>query len=336
MNGSSRATPCCDRTFVYGEAVGDVGCQAEHGIGTEQGIGNDQPPVRRVVEAALEPLRGCVHRAVGCVREQSAGQAAQPFGANRVTLVGHGRRTDLIAVERLGEFTDTLQQAQVGAELVACLADAREGGQQLAVLLARIGLAGDRERCFETEAPSNCTIQGGDLLAVALKQGHVAGLGARRTLGAATTERLQPMLDLLEVAEEILKPQAGALADRGELRRLEMGIGQRGRRPMTLGELGQGFDGCGGPPAQQDQSLTKQQDVGVVGNEGTGGTEMENAARVAGLFGKVAQMGHDVVPSLSLELGHAVEIDLVTGSLEGGQLAFVDCQPELLLRRGEG
>ena len=61
--------------------------------------------------------RHIVMREIGGVGQKPAGETAETFGANRVALVGHGRGTDLIAIEGLGELADALQQTQVGLEV---------------------------------------------------------------------------------------------------------------------------------------------------------------------------------------------------------------------------
>ena len=46
-------------------------------------------------------------------------------------------------------------------------------------------------------------------------------------------------------------------------------------------------------------------------------------------------MGHDIVAGLPLELGDPVEIDVVGGVAQGGELLLRNAEPELALRLGQ-
>ena len=72
------------------------------------------------------------------------------------------------------------------------------------------------------------------------------------------------------------------------------------------------------------ERVALQQDVGVVGDVGAGGAEVEDAAAGGGLLGEVAQMGDHVVAGLALELGDALEIEARGRFLEAPDLLFGD------------
>ena len=54
-------------------------------------------------------------------------------------------------VERFGELAHPLQETQVGAHLVAALGDPRQGLQHAGILLAGVGLSGERDRFGEAK-----------------------------------------------------------------------------------------------------------------------------------------------------------------------------------------
>ncbi|MEZ5331269.1 MAG: hypothetical protein R2991_04280 [Thermoanaerobaculia bacterium] len=64
-------------------------------------------------------------------------------------------------------------------------------------------------------------------------------------------------------------------------------------------EVGERQDGRGQTAFDQLQRLARQQDVGVVGDEGAGGAQVEDPARLAGELGEVLQVRHDVVARLA-------------------------------------
>ena len=216
--------------------------EAEDGVAGQEGVGEHEPAVGGVVEAALEPLRRGVDRTVQRVGHDPARQAAHALGAHRVALVGHRRRADLVLVERLRELAHPLQEAQVGAHLVAALGDAGEGGEHLAVELAGVGLAGDRHRAGEPEPGGDPGVELADLGMVAGEQGEEARLRAGGPLDSAAAQRRQPVVDLGQVEDEVVRPQAGALADGRQLRRLEVGVGETGQGAVARGEGGEAGD----------------------------------------------------------------------------------------------
>ena len=75
-------------------------------------------------------------------------------------------------------------------------------------------------------------------------------------LTPAAAQGRQPVLDLGEVEDEVLRPEAGALADRRQLRRLEVGVGETGQGPVPPGESRQA-DERGGDPAPRSSSASR-------------------------------------------------------------------------------
>ena len=144
------------------------------------------------------------------------------------------------------------QQPQVGAELVRRLAQAGQRVEHLAIDLARVGLAGDRVDVVEAHLAGDQPVELADLVVVAAEQGEEAGLRAGRALGAAEAQGRQAVLDLVQVEQEIVAPQAGPLADGGQLGRLEVREAQRrpGRASCSA-NAGQGVDDADQPVAQQ-------------------------------------------------------------------------------------
>ena len=69
---------------------------------------------------------------------------------------------------------------------------------------------------------------------IALEQGEETGLCAGRALDAAKSQRLQAMLQLMQIENEIMAPQTGAFAHRGQLGRLE--VREAERRPGRASE----------------------------------------------------------------------------------------------------
>ena len=86
---------------------------------------------------------------------------------------------------------------------------------------------------------------------VAVKEVEERGLGAGGSLAAEKPERLDPVADFLGVEGKILGPERGAFAHRGELRRLEVGVGKTGLRGPLAGKAGQDVEERHDPAEQQ-------------------------------------------------------------------------------------
>ena len=228
---------------------------------------------------------------------------AHALGTNRVALVGHGRGADLLGLERLGEHAETLEQAYVGAELVERFADSGEGRQDLGILLAWIRLAGDGPARRETELLSDQAVQPPDFVVIAVEEGEVAGLGAGRSLRAAASEaRETRSRSSRGRTQEILQPEAGPLAEGRQLCRLKVRVGQRRNGSRRQRELEQAANRRYQTGLDDRQRLARQQHVGVVGQKGARGAEMQDAAGAGlgsiGQLREVAQVRDYVVAGL--------------------------------------
>ena len=141
-----------DHVLPHLEPGRDVGGEHQDRVGGEERLGKREPAVGAVVERALQPLGGGGVGAVGLERDDEPRERADPLGAHRVPLVRHGAGADLLRLERLEQLALVLQQAEVAGHLRRRLRDAAQGVEDLAVDLARVGLAGHGERVARTPA----------------------------------------------------------------------------------------------------------------------------------------------------------------------------------------
>ena len=117
--------------------------EQQNRVDGQKGLRDDQPAVGAVVERSFQPLGGGGGGGAGLQAEDKAGQSANPLGAHRIAFVGHGRRADLLGLERFFELLAALQQPQIGGGFRRALGHARQGVEHLGVDFAGIGLAGD-------------------------------------------------------------------------------------------------------------------------------------------------------------------------------------------------
>ncbi len=210
------------------------------------------------------------------------------------------------------------------------LAHPGQDRQNLRILLAGIGLTGNRKALGEADSFSHHAVQLSNLAVVAFEQGQVAGLGAGGSFDAPRSHHLELSTLGLQVEKGVLQPEAGPLAHGCQLSRLEVGEGECGDSASPAGEVSQFPSHRGCSLADQLESLTHQDHVGVVGDECGGSAQMEDTASISGLFSEMAQMGDHVVSCLTLDLGYPIEIHVVRHRFQLRDLFFGDGQAHQL------
>ena len=249
--------------------------------------------------------------AAGRQRQHEPGQRAHPLGPHRVPLVGHRRRADLLGLERLLDLALVGQQPQVGAEPVGALGDPRQRAEHLGVDLARVGLARDGIGLGEAERLGHHAVERLDLGVVAVEELEEAGLRAGRPLDPQELQLGEPLLDLAQVEDQLVAPERRALADRHELRRLEVGVAQAGQRLVPLGEPCQGVDRGGRLVADDLQRRADQDQVGVVGDVAARGAQVDDRPGHGRGVAQGVDVRHHVVAEPPLVPRGGVEVDRV-------------------------
>ena len=157
---------------------------------------------------------------------------------------------------------------------------------------------------------------------VAVEEGQKAGLRAGRPLRPAEFEVGEPVLDLLQVEYQVVTPKRGPLADRCRLGRLQVREAEARQIAVRCGEFRQDVDGCHQPAAEDFQSLPHQDQIGVIRDVTARRAEVDDAPRIRTTVTIRVDMGHHVVPQLPLVLGGPVEIDVVDGGFQLGDLGL--------------
>ena len=315
-------------------------------VGGKERFGEGEAPIRGIVESPLEPL-GCM-RPVAVVgdREQPAGEGVHPLALHRVPFVGHRGRPDLLLPERLLDFLHVLKEADVVRELRGRRREAREGGKDEGVLLARVRLAGDEEAIGEARLLGDEPVEALGLVGVAVEERHERGLCSGCSLAAEEAQLVGPAHQLAVIEGEVLKPEARALAHRGGLRGLEMREAEAGEVAVRARESGEPADDAHGALREEPERLTDDEKVGVVSDEGRCRPEVQDSLRRGRDLAEGVEMGHDVVLRLALvpvggrELrvgGHEVRPKSLERGLRNGKpelpLGLREPEPELSPRR---
>ena len=284
--------------------------QDQDPVAREERLGDREPPVGRVVERSLEPLGRRRHRRVERKSDDVPGQAADALGAHRVALVGHRGGADLGCLERLLDLAVVLKEAQIRADLVGRLGEARERLDDPIVLLARVGLARDDLAAFEPGAARDRAVELLDLRRIAVEEEKKGRLRAGRALRSQETQLFPAAPDLLEVRQEVERPERDPLADRRGLRGLVVGVGERRGRAVLARERPHPAKHGDESPLDDSERFAHDDQIRVVGDVGGGRAPVDDPARGRRGLAEDANVRHDVVAGALLFPRRRVEIDV--------------------------
>src|SRR4051794_23225566 len=107
----------------------DILHQHEDSIGSQKALWYHEAAVGAVVERALEKLDTVCLIRVRLEAENEASERVYALTAHWISLVCHGRRADLVLLERLFDLPDRLQDAHVTRELGGARGNASNGAQ---------------------------------------------------------------------------------------------------------------------------------------------------------------------------------------------------------------
>ena len=146
---------------------------------------------------------------------------------------------------------------------------------------------------------------------VALEDLEEARLRAGRSLHAAEGKRAAAVIDILDIEHQVLHPERGALADRRELRGLKVRVAERRLVAPLLGERRQRAKHVERAAAKQIQPATHQNEIGVVGDVGAGGAQMDERLCLRRDVAEGMHVRHHVVTETVLVTGDRIEVDVV-------------------------
>mmetsp|Transcript_44083 Transcript_44083/g.134213 ORF Transcript_44083/g.134213 Transcript_44083/m.134213 type:complete len:394 (+) Transcript_44083:457-1638(+) len=325
-----------DHVGPHVQPVGNVCQEGQNHVHREESLRKDDAPNGRIVQRPLEPL---IRVRVGSGVRQAHGvprQGTHPLGAHRIALVRHGRGSDLGLGEGLLHLLQVGEEADVAAHFVRRLGNAREDAEYIEVDLAGVRLSRDGDGPLEPHELADALVQHLHLLVIAVEQFQEGRLRPRRSLHAAHGEVVDLPRDPLQVEEQILHPQRGALPDRRQLRRLVVRESERGKVPVLHGELLQDADRLYELPPYEDERVPNLNNVGVVPHVARRRAEVDDGHRRRRRLSEGVDVSHDVVAELPLLLGGKLKVDVVQLRAHLLELLVRYVDAELLLGGREG
>ena len=238
------------------------------------------------------------------------------------------------AAERLLQLADALQQPDVRSEARGARPDTRERTENPLVDLAGVDLSDDVVDARETEHLGQLPVELVHPLAVA-QELLERRLRAGRAPCPSQSQVVQGRIDLIEVEEEVLQPQARPLAHRGGLRGLEVRVAERREIAVLAGELRQRRRDRGKAVAHEPKGVALLDERCVVGHERAGGAEMDVAAGRGRDLPEVVDVRHHIVAQLRLQLRDPAEVEGVAGLSHLRDRGVGDLDAELPFRLGK-
>ena len=149
-----------------------------------------------------------------------------------------------------------------------------------------------------------------------------------------SSERRRSISD--EVEDQFLAPERRPLAHGHELGRLEVGISQAGKVLPPEGEAGEVVDHRNELIAEQVKSFSNQDEVGVIGHETTGRSQMDDRAGRGRRIPQRVDVGHHIVAKPPLVGFRGGKVDGLDLRAERVDLLGADVQPQRALGLGQG
>ena len=209
-----------------------------------------------------------------------------------------------------------LQKPDVVGHAISALSDTAETAENTAVHLSGIGLPAHREAVGKAELRRDTAVHLVDLFLVAVEQLHEAGFGAGGAPAAQEAQRGQQVIQLLHVRQKVLHPEGGALAHGHRLRRLVVGIAQRGRGGVFLRKGRQIPQHRQQLRPQIGKAVPVQDQIGVVGHIAAGGAQMDDARRRRRGLAVGVHMRHHIMAHLALPPGGLLVVNIGDVSLQ--------------------
>ena len=238
----------------------------QHGasVSAEEALGKSDTPDGGVVERTLKPLRSIGLLGITTEVPQLAAERAETLTPHGVTLVSHGRRANLVSLERLLELLEHGKMPDVATDTLGSATERTESVQNVNIDLARVGLRSADLGLVEAGLLGDELVELLDESVVTLEDGEERALSTGRALD--TTELVEKVVaDALKVAEivhEVGDPERGTLANSDELCGLTVGVAKARQRAVLHGELGQTVDD-GGQLGNDEVQGVPEEDLGL-------------------------------------------------------------------------
>lgn len=212
--------------------------------------------------------------------------------------------------------------ADIDANALASGTERTQGVANVNVNLSGVRLAGDDERGAEPSLLGHQLVQLLNLIVIALEDLEEGSLSTGGTLDTTEAQVIAGPLQVPQIHEQVLDPQARPLANRDELSRLSVRESETRQILVLPRECGQFIDDDGQLGDQDIETVAEEDEIGVVRAVARGGTPVDDARGSRGDLSVRVDVSHDIVSPALL---------LLCGNLE---FLVLDCRMRLHLGNG--
>lgn len=231
------------------------------------------------------------------------------FGTN------HGAAANLVLLERLLDLLEHGKVADVDTNALAGRSERAQGVGNVDIDLTGVCLTGDDEGGAETSLFGDELVQSLNLVVVAVENLEERGLSTGSTLDTTEAQVVTGSLEVSQVHEQVLNPQACSLSDSHELGGLSVGETQARQVLVLLGEGRELVDHNGQLGDENVQTVTEEDEVGVVSAVARSSTPVDDSGSCWCDLSVGVNVGHDIVSSALLLLGGNLEFVVLDGDV---------------------
>ena len=191
----------------------------------------------------------------------------------------------------------------VNANALAGSTERAEGVADVNIDLARVCLTGDDEGRAEASLLGDELVKALDLAVVTVEDLEEGGLSTGGTLDTTEAEVVTGTLEVAQIHQKILDPETSTLTNGDQLGGLTVGETKAGQVLVLLSELGQLVDDDSELGDEDVETVTEENQIGVIGTVARGGTPVDDTGGGGGNLTKGVDVGHDIVSAALLLLG---------------------------------
>mmetsp|Transcript_3256 Transcript_3256/g.4201 ORF Transcript_3256/g.4201 Transcript_3256/m.4201 type:complete len:231 (+) Transcript_3256:598-1290(+) len=196
--------------------------QVQHHIHSQEPLRQYNPSNRTIIQSPFKPLIGMSIRRTGGQTHNVPTKRTASLRPHGVTLVGHGRTSNLILGKWLFHLLQVGKETDIATHFVRRLGNPTEETQDVIINLACVGLSTHSNHLIKSHGFTNLAIQLLHLIMIAIKQLQKRRLSPSRPLDTPHGQMLQFIRHTLIIQQQILHPQRTSLPHRSQLRRLIM------------------------------------------------------------------------------------------------------------------
>lgn len=230
-------------------------------------------------------------------------------------ITHHGTAANLVLLERLLNLLEHGKVTNVNTDTLAGGTERAQSVANVHIDLARVGLTGDDECGAEASLLGDKLIQLLNLTVITIEDLQERGLGARGALHATEAEVIAGTLEVAQVHQQVLNPQASTLANGDQLSRLTVSETQAREVLVLPGKLRQLVNDNGQLGDEDVETVPEQDQVSIVSAVARSSTPVNDTSSSRGDLAKGMDVGHDIVSAALLLLGGNLEFLVLDGGV---------------------